>query len=66
VLNDNVSISSQPLFDAYSSFCKVIQVKAVGNGSFGAYLKKTGIEKWRPMKSGVRMYFYKGIRLKAQ
>ena len=51
VLNDNVSIVSQSLFDAYSSFCRAAQVKAVDYGSFGAYLKKMGIGKSRPMKS---------------
>ena len=66
VLNDNTFIVSQSLFDAYSSFCMAAQVKAVDYGSFGAYLKKIDIEKWRTMKSGVRMYSYKGIGLKGQ
>jgi hypothetical protein len=57
---------SQSLFDAYTSFCRAPQVKAVDSGSFGAYLKKIGIKKSRPMKSGVRVYYYNGTGLKTQ
>ena len=65
-LYSGASESSNILFQAYRLFCKEILKTPLSQKSFGAYLKKVGIEKERPMVSGVRNYAYKGIKLKPQ
>lgn len=55
---------SSKLYQAYQSFCKSIGMTPLTENSFGAYLRRTGIQKSRPMIHGIRSYVYVGIKLK--
>jgi len=66
IRGSSLSEYSTSLYDAYYQYSQSNGRTPLAESTFGACLKDMRIQKGRPMISGIRRYFYVGIKLKLE